>query len=318
MSKKQKVGAAENVKQCQGVLKSIQRKKEAIFFLEPVDWKALNLPLYPKLIKKPMDLGTIEQKLQASPCVYKTVADFANDVHLVWSNAQTFNLEGSEIYGFASSCKEVFEAKMADVDHHGALREAAPKHGGDGELAACKKVVGELTKSRNAELFVAPVDWKGLGLFNYLDVIKKPMDLGTISANIESGKYKSVLGVKADVDLVWSNAMTYNLDGSYVYEAAAELKKVANQKIAPLIGEETPPEPEVTFEMLAQLNEDVALLTPMQIIGFLRVVQEACSRAVKDTSDGDLDLDLDALDLPAFLKVDEYVRQAAGRRKLRR
>ena len=469
--KKQKLeGGVEHLqKQCLTVLKAIQRKKEAIFFLEPVDWKALNLPLYPTLIKKPMDLGTVERKLQESPCAYKTVADFADAVNLVFSNAHTFNLEGSDIYSFATTCKEAFEAKMADVDHHGKLRESASKHaggdvlaackkvvselkknknaelflapvdwkalglidypivikkpmdlgtissnieggkyksasgvaadvdlvwsnamtynldgsfvyaaaasmkaeakkkfapllaaggsskgtsgggsgkdggggggssGGSGkakgaasssggglagdELAACKKVVSELKKNKNAELFLAPVDWKALGLTNYLAVIKKPMDLGTISSNIESGKYDSVLGVAADIDLVWNNAMTYNLPGSYVYETALDLQKLAKQKLSPLVAAATgivePPEPEVTFDMRKQLNEDVAQLTPGQLCGFLRVVQAACSRSVTDGVEGDIEIDLDALDLPAFLKVDEYVSEAVGRRKMR-
>jgi hypothetical protein len=29
-------------------------------FNEPVDWKALNLPSYPQIIKNPMDLGTVK------------------------------------------------------------------------------------------------------------------------------------------------------------------------------------------------------------------------------------------------------------------
>ena len=93
-------------------------------------------------------------------------------------------------------------------------------------------MVSELKKNKNAELFLAPVDWKALGLTNYLAVIKKPMDLGTISSNIESGKYDSVLGVAADIDLVWNNAMTYNLPGSYVYETALDLQKLAKQALA--------------------------------------------------------------------------------------
>ena len=328
-AKKQKVSSAADVehlqKQCLTVLRAIQRKKEAIFFLEPVDWKGLGLTYYPVIIKKPMDLGTVETKLQASPCGYKTVQDFANDVNLVFSNAQTFNLEGSDIHSFAAGCKEAFEAKMADVDHHGALRETASKRGLSGdELAACKKAVSELKRNKNAELFLAPVDWKALGLTNYLTVIKKPMDLGTISANIESGKYDSAAGVAADVNLVWSNAMTYNLDGSFAFEAAADLKKVADLKMAPLVAAvaaakgvgEVPPQ--VTFEMMKQLNDDVSQLSPVQLCGFLRVVQSACSRAVKDTgATSEIDLDLDELDLPAFHKIDEYVSEAVGRRKLR-
>ena len=466
-------------KQCLKVLQGIKRKREAYPFLEPVDWKALELPLYPKLIKKPMDLGTVEQKLQETPCAYKTVAAFSDDVNLIWSNAQLFNLDGSDIYSFASSCKEAFEAKMADVDSHGALREGASKEareslGGD-ELAACKKAIGDLKKNKNAELFLAPVDWKGLGLTNYLDVIKKPMDLGTVGTRLEGGKYASTADVASDVELIWTNAMTYNLDGSYVFEAAlamkaetkkkfasmsasgggsskdgggggggstgsakkaanssgggggsgsgsggaaaavalsdqliackkaigdlnknknaevflapvdwkglgltnyldvikkpmdlgtvgtrleggkyasaldvacdidqiwinamtynaegspvykaaAELKKMADVKMAPLVAAaraagEVPQE--VSFEMLRQLNDDVAHLTPLQLCRFLSVVQEACTRAVKDTAGegNNLAIDLDELDMPAFTKIDKFVSEAIGAKRKRK
>ena len=93
------------------------------------------------------------------------------------------------------SSKQAFDAKMDGVDEHGRLREAAPKSGGGlsgDELAACKKALSDLKKNKNAELFLAPVDWKTLGLTNYPIVIKKPMDLGTVSKNLDNGKYASV------------------------------------------------------------------------------------------------------------------------------
>ena len=240
-AKKQKVADVEATqKQCLTVLQQMKRKKEAIFFLAPVDWKALELPLYPKLIKKPMDLGTVEQKLHDS--AYKTVAEFVDDVNLVWSNAQIFNLEGSDIYNMAQSCKEAFEGKMADVDDQGALREKKGGGGGGGggslsgdEYAAVKKVVVDLKRMKNAELFLSPVDWKSLGLLDYPLLVKKPMDLGTIHANIEAGKYASAKAVAADVDLVWANAMTYNIDGSFIYDAANSMMTVSKDKFAPIL-----------------------------------------------------------------------------------
>ena len=66
--------------------------------------------------------------------------------------------------------------------------------------------------------FRQPVDWKNLGLVDYLDIIKHPMDLGTIKANLEAGKYETPEQVAADVRLVWSNCMTYNSDGSEVWK----------------------------------------------------------------------------------------------------
>ena len=75
---------------------------------------------------------------------------------------------------------------------------------------------------------------------------------------------------------------------------------------------------EVTFEMLRQLNDDVAMLTPQQLCGFLVAVQKACPEAVNDVNLGqDIDINLDELDMPAFVKVDTYVANAVGRKKKR-
>ena len=42
------------------------------------------------------------------------------------------------------------------------------------------------------EPFRVPVDWKGMGLFDYPTLIKKPMDLGTVKKNISARKYKTI------------------------------------------------------------------------------------------------------------------------------
>ena len=72
------------------VLKSIKAKpKLAFYFAKPVDHVALNIPLYPTIVKSPMDLQTIERKLAANE--YAELDDFATDVRLVFSNAMLFN-----------------------------------------------------------------------------------------------------------------------------------------------------------------------------------------------------------------------------------
>ena len=106
-SKKQKLTpggeADQNNKKCTNVLKALQRNPRAGPFLMPVDWKALKLPQYPKMIKNPMDLGTIENKLTNSS--YRTVRDFVDDVRLIWSNACTFNTEGSDVFELATQVR---------------------------------------------------------------------------------------------------------------------------------------------------------------------------------------------------------------------
>ena len=51
------------------------------------------------MIKTPMDLGTVETKLNGGK--YATVADFAADVELIFNNAKIFNTEGSDIFELA-------------------------------------------------------------------------------------------------------------------------------------------------------------------------------------------------------------------------
>ncbi len=40
-------------------------RPESLPFRVPVDWKGLGLTDYPKIIKKPMDLGTIKKKIES-------------------------------------------------------------------------------------------------------------------------------------------------------------------------------------------------------------------------------------------------------------
>eukprot|EP00494_Astrolonche_serrata_P002981 UN02987 len=59
---------------CQCILQAVKGNDYAWPFSEPVDWREMNLPDYPRIIKKPMDFGTIERKLKRRS--YRTTSDF--------------------------------------------------------------------------------------------------------------------------------------------------------------------------------------------------------------------------------------------------
>ena len=99
MTKKKNTGktiTSTGLDECRKLLKNIQRKPEAAAFLQPVDWKGLNIPEYPMIIKEPMDLHTIEMKLHRK--IYSDASDFAVDMNLVWNNAKRYNRPGSGVY----------------------------------------------------------------------------------------------------------------------------------------------------------------------------------------------------------------------------
>ncbi len=65
-------------------------------------------------------------------------------------------------------------------------------------------------------LFRDPVDPVELGIPDYFDVIKEPMDLGKVKRRLESGYYTTIDNAAQDVKLVFENAIKYNGESSEV------------------------------------------------------------------------------------------------------
>jgi len=68
---------------------------------------------YPKVIKKMMDLGTVKRKLDAWK--YKTAAECAEDIRLVWTNCMTYNADGSDFYLLAEAFMKRFEDRYRRI-----------------------------------------------------------------------------------------------------------------------------------------------------------------------------------------------------------
>lgn len=88
----------------------------------------------------------------------------------------------------------------------------------------CNEVLKALQTHQHAWVFNCPVDPVELGLPDYFEVIKKPMDLGTVHKKLDNNAYHSIDDFQNDVNLTFDNAMTYNEEGTVVYDMAKELK----------------------------------------------------------------------------------------------
>eukprot|EP00250_Pteridium_aquilinum_P010389 c19351_g1_i1 orf=421-2571(-) len=94
------------------------------------------------------------------------------------------------------------------------------------ELNTALMVVKKIMKMEAAEPFNIPVDPVALGIPDYFDIVKRPMDLGTICKNLErGGKYRGSRDVYEDVQLVWTNCRIYNQKGDPILELLARVKK---------------------------------------------------------------------------------------------
>eukprot|EP00594_Rhizosolenia_setigera_P019753 CAMPEP_0178970812 /NCGR_PEP_ID=MMETSP0789-20121207/19825_1 /TAXON_ID=3005 /ORGANISM="Rhizosolenia setigera, Strain CCMP 1694" /LENGTH=217 /DNA_ID=CAMNT_0020657509 /DNA_START=177 /DNA_END=830 /DNA_ORIENTATION=- len=106
-----------------------------------------------------------------------------------------------------------------------------------GEWTAMQKLVKQIYSRSDAEPFREPVDWKSLALFDYPQIIKKPMDLSTVQKNMESNRYKNIHACANDIRLIWKNCQEYNADGSDFYLLAETLSQAFEGKFKKLCDE---------------------------------------------------------------------------------
>jgi len=90
--------------------------------------------------------------------------------------------------------------------------------------ARCLEILKPLMNHQNGWVFNVPVDPVELNLPDYFDIIKRPMDLGTVQRRLENGNFHSLEDFEHDVTLTFDNAMTYNQEGSVVHAMAREMK----------------------------------------------------------------------------------------------
>lgn len=119
----------DQFKHCEKILKELHKKSLynlAHPFYEPVgeffcqcivyclvtsgiDWVKMEIPQYPKIIKKPMDLSTIRRKLADGE--YTTPDKFREDFKLMVRNCLTFNPPKNPVHESGKELDRVFDEK---------------------------------------------------------------------------------------------------------------------------------------------------------------------------------------------------------------
>lgn len=77
-------------------------------------------------------------------------------------------------------------------------------------MKECKQILVKLMKQKISWPFHKPVDAVAMGLPDYHQIVKMPMDLGTVKSNLAKGFYRNPSQFAADVRLTFNNAMLYN------------------------------------------------------------------------------------------------------------
>ncbi|CAD8061675.1 unnamed protein product [Paramecium sonneborni] len=73
-----------------------------------------------------------------------------------------------------------------------------------------KKIIALIWKAKGAYFFHKPVDQKEFHITDYFDIVKKPMDFGTIKNKLNVNAYKNFREFHTDMILVFDNCGLYN------------------------------------------------------------------------------------------------------------
>ncbi|XP_004518420.1 homeotic protein female sterile isoform X2 [Ceratitis capitata] len=102
-------------------------------------------------------------------------------------------------------------------------------------LKSCNEILKELFSKKHSGYawpFYKPVDAELLGLHDYHDIIKKPMDLGTVKRKMDNREYKSAPEFAADVRLIFTNCYKYNPPDHDVVAMGRKLQDVFEMRYA--------------------------------------------------------------------------------------
>mmetsp|Transcript_7605 Transcript_7605/g.22550 ORF Transcript_7605/g.22550 Transcript_7605/m.22550 type:complete len:224 (-) Transcript_7605:2087-2758(-) len=100
----------------------------------------------------------------------------------------------------------------------------------------CDRIISAIAALDHAVYFLHPVDAAALGLPDYFEVIKQPMDLETVRAKLHECQYTSIDAFARDIYLVFDNATKYNLPGTHVHSCATILKRHFTQELGKISG----------------------------------------------------------------------------------
>lgn len=204
----------------------------------------------------------------------------------------------------------------------------------------CLTLLRLLTEKPEAEPFLVPVDWQTFGLVDYPQVIKTPMDLGTIENNILNGKLKTANEFANAVRLVWSNAMTYNRPDSDIYATSEKLSKFFEKKFQGKIKsvgttdnravgtvssssssssqaaassasrkqKRDEEQREVTRSDRLKFSQLVNQLSSEQLGHVVEIIQKQCPDALNEEDDEEIEIEINNIDPSVLIQLNQYAQ----------
>ncbi|KZT21698.1 hypothetical protein NEOLEDRAFT_1164515 [Neolentinus lepideus HHB14362 ss-1] len=275
-------GTAEQLKYCSKILTELHRKQHyniASPFYEPVDWVKLDIPAYPKIIKKPMDLSTIRKKLDDHR--YRNVREFREDFKLMITNCYTFNPIGTPVNQAGVELDRLFDEKWLSLPP---LRE-----GSDGEDEDDEETDDERARA----------------------IAEMESQIETMKANLAGLKTKPVKEKKKEKkkEKAAPVASSSKAASKPAKHASSSKKKSTKKTI--------PDDDVLSFEQKKDLSETIQKLDGTRLEKVIQIIHEGVPE-IRDSTE-EIELEIDLLPAAVLTKLYNFVlrplqRNAAPKR----
>ncbi|ETV97159.1 hypothetical protein, variant [Aphanomyces invadans] len=153
------------------------------------------------------------------------------------------------------------------------------------QKALCLEVLDDFFKLEISEPFRERVNWEEWGLYDYLQVVKTPMDMGTVRVKLNKGEYKKPEEFGRDMRLIWDNCKLYNQDGSDLWAVADELAKMFDDKMKELKLDDgsssKSSSSDVTLEERIVFSQDIYKISSKDLGIVVDMLEELCPKALE-------------------------------------
>ncbi|KAK6628726.1 hypothetical protein RUM43_002542 [Polyplax serrata] len=209
----------------ESILNEMRGLQDVQPFLFPVNAKVV--PDYYKIVGRPMDLQTIRENLRQKK--YQSREEFLADVNQIVENSTLYNGAKSALTVAArrmlSLCVDRLDEKEDKLMR---LEKAINPLLDDNDQVALTFILDNVVNNKLKTMqeswpFLKPVNKKNVK--DYYNIIKYPMDLGTIAKKVSSHKYHNRKEFLADIELILDNCIAYNgKESPYTLKAEALVK----------------------------------------------------------------------------------------------
>lgn len=278
---RRKQNAAE-LKFCESVLKELHRKPYEGFafpFYHPVDPVALNIPEYFKIIKKPMDLSTIQEKLKIN--AYDSADEFEADMRLMFNNCYKFNPPNQPVHKMGKQLEELFDSKWSEKPSFATAGSRSPQ---SASPLPHEEEMSEDEDEPNQN--IAELEKKLEKMKEEISAMKKGQNQKKKTPPAQNKNTKSKPGSHG------RKASTTNL-------ASSSNKKKSGKKDVPYI----------SLEQKTELSQRINLLPPQKMHYALVMIKEMMPDLGNDGAE--IELDIDELDPHTLHKLYKYVSKNA-------